>query len=136
MMIMTTYENRPYTLEALARHIVEDGGATFCYVGRGDVRHIDGTDGYVWSVGVRSLSITELSNAKITDRDLVALVLRRHLQQGDLGIALDYGAWIDDGKLYIDAVTRRASRDDAERTGREFGQLAIYNLATGETVTL
>lgn len=48
------------------------------------------------------------------------------------------GTWLDNGVVYFDAVTyfSAANRERAIAAGRENGQLAIYDFATKESVTL
>lgn len=44
------------------------------------------------------------------------------------------GTWIDDGTVYVDAVSLHSSREDALAVAYARGEAAVYNLATGETV--
>jgi hypothetical protein len=45
------------------------------------------------------------------------------------------GAWSDQGTIYLD-VAVRAQKREAAALGRKSGQLAMFNLATGETTWL
>ena len=44
------------------------------------------------------------------------------------------GTWIDDGTVYVDAVSLHPTREDALAVAYVRGETAVYNLATGETV--
>ena len=44
--------------------------------------------------------------------------------------------WIDGGKVYIDISIRIRKQEKAERIGRSLQQLAIFNWATGECISL
>ena len=46
------------------------------------------------------------------------------------------GAWLDGGTVYLDVSIIVADRAAAERLGRLNAQLAVYCLATGQTVPL
>jgi hypothetical protein len=46
------------------------------------------------------------------------------------------GTWVNDGVIHIDPVAVIDGRDDAIALARKYNQLAIYNLATGEEVSL
>ena len=47
----------------------------------------------------------------------------------------NFGTWIDGHKLYIDHVIF-TTQETATRIAKERGELAIFNLSTGATVTL
>jgi len=49
---------------------------------------------------------------------------------------LYFGAWIDEGLVYLDLSLHTSSRDEAKVFGRLGGQLAIYEIATGESIYL
>lgn len=46
------------------------------------------------------------------------------------------GTWVDGGKVYLDTSTLINRDDIAERLGRQYRQLAIFNIGTGETRSL
>lgn len=46
------------------------------------------------------------------------------------------GAWSGDGFHYLDVSVCVLSREDAETLGRKWGQVAIYDIDRGETITL
>lgn len=48
------------------------------------------------------------------------------------------GTWLNEGTVYVDGVTyfNGSRRDDAIDAGREHGQLAIYDYATKEAISL
>ena len=46
------------------------------------------------------------------------------------------GAWVDGDTIHLDPTTIVRSKRDALRIGRENRQMAIYNLATHQTITI
>jgi hypothetical protein len=46
------------------------------------------------------------------------------------------GTWIDDGRLYIDAIELIESTDDALRLAAERGELAVYHITDKRTLTV
>jgi hypothetical protein len=46
------------------------------------------------------------------------------------------GTWLHEGRIYLDPVALIPDRDNALALAREHDQIAIYNLATAETVTV
>lgn len=46
------------------------------------------------------------------------------------------GTWLDEGTVYIDAIDLIEDTDEAIKVASERGELAIYNLATGQTIRL
>jgi hypothetical protein len=49
-----------------------------------------------------------------------------------------FGGWLDreTGITYLDVVTLFDNREDAERLGREHGEIAIFDLETGTEIRL
>ena len=45
------------------------------------------------------------------------------------------GMWTEDGRVFLDAVDHITDRDDAIKLGRERHELAIYDIANGQTIT-
>lgn len=69
--------------------------------------------------------------------DIGALTVYIDKYADDLAEPMTYlGTWLDDGKVYIDTSINVHGDEQAERLGREFRQLAIYNVGTGETRSL
>jgi hypothetical protein len=77
------------------------------------------------------------ANENIVAEDLFDIgTLRVYIDKfaDDLDVADNYlGTWVDAGKVYVDTSIRIDDDAAAEATGRKFNQLAIYNVATGET---
>jgi len=48
--------------------------------------------------------------------------------------AVTIGTWVDEGKLYVDAVDLIVDTDEAIALAAERGELAIYNLTTKVTL--
>ena len=46
------------------------------------------------------------------------------------------GAWVDGDTIHLDPTTIVRTKRDALRLGRENRQMAIYNLAKGQTITI
>jgi len=46
------------------------------------------------------------------------------------------GAWVDGDTIHLDPTTIVRTKRDAMRLGRENRQIAIYNLAKGQTITI
>ena len=77
----------------------------------------------------------------------VALEGQRYAEFPQVGPALEllsrvsysaeyFGTWYDSGRLYVEPCEIIADRESAVRIGRERGQLAIYDFAAGEVITL
>ncbi|MFD7015865.1 hypothetical protein [Streptomyces sp. NPDC059928] len=49
---------------------------------------------------------------------------------------LFFGAWIDEGLVYLDLSMNVADRSEAEAMGRLESQLAIFDIANGEVISL
>lgn len=46
-----------------------------------------------------------------------------------------FGMWVEDGRVYLDAVTLIYRESEAHETARERRELAIYNISAGECET-
>ena len=47
-----------------------------------------------------------------------------------------FGGWVDSGKLYCDVSIVVSSLAEAKRLGKLYNQLAVYDIAKGETIYL
>lgn len=76
----------------------------------------------------------ELITAKLPHRAVVEAWLR-HTVSDDAAFV---GVWVDSasGKVYFDEVRIVEDRDEAIKLGREWGQLAIFDLNEGEEIRL
>lgn len=109
-----------------------DGGLTLNPVSGvllepGTVR-TDAADAY--AVG----GVTESIIVDVADRQAFEAAVDR--MRAFVGREHFIGTWVDDGKVYVDAVTIVWGHADAVRLGTERGELAIFNLGTAETVDL
>jgi len=104
--------------------IANNGGGTYT---QRDLEPYRPIAGYIVAIGGAILPAKDVTAESIV---LVAkAVAGEHMT--DL-----VGTWLDDGKVYIDAVRHIRDRVGAERIGREFGQIAIYDLAADEAIVL
>ena len=67
---------------------------------------------------------------------IVADYIGEHAQKLMANPALCLGTWVNEGTVYLDLSENVASREKALELGRERGQLAIFNLANMEEVTI
>lgn len=65
--------------------------------------------------------------ALFTVETAVSATLRGRIFTGEACV----GTWINEGTLYVDIVDRFESLADALAAGRERGELAVFDLATG-----
>ncbi len=127
-------------LERISRQIVETGGATVNW----RVSTLDRPsplERYIVGVSPKGFEIVR-DIGDCYDWRRVAI----HLQEYLGGLAFNgrdvdrrgnyLGAWIDDGRLYLDISRAYASRSTAEMVGKRSGQLAIYDSETGEAILL
>jgi hypothetical protein len=68
--------------------------------------------------------------------DLGAAVLSYIAQYDDWSEPVHLGAWVDDGLVYLDRPLVLDNLDRAISIGKSAAQLAIYDIAAGETVYL
>jgi hypothetical protein len=124
------------TLQA-ARKIVDNGGGTF-YMLAGSIMEKRPTNLPLdqWVVGVEPKN----GENKIYDLAVHTVYEVATYLFEFVAYAHDpeefFGAWIDDGKLYMDHVLITPDKDEALGLARERGEKAIFNLKTKETVTL
>ena len=112
----------------LAQATLADGGATMA---------LDGTvpvTGY--AVALPGL---ETVYTHTDDHDATAVRIRAYVDahRAELAQSDRYvGTWVDAGKLYVDTVRVIADRATAELEGILARQLAVFDLASGEEITL
>ena len=67
---------------------------------------------------------------------IVADYLGEHAQKLMSTPSLCLGTWVNEGTVYLDLSENIPNREKALELGRERGQLAIFNLANMEEVTI
>ena len=67
-----------------------------------------------------------------TDTDIAQALFLIWVQYGTRHL----GAWVDGDTIHLDPTTIVRSKRDALALGRENRQMAIYNLATHQTITI
>jgi hypothetical protein len=125
---MNTHTDYRTIQEALNVTIL-NGGGTFDTLTLLDVPE----DKRVWAVGSADSFVTvviELDRPDIPNRWANA-----YLSVLDSG-ATYIGTWVDDGKLYVDAVSLIADTGEAVEAGYWRGEKAIYHLADERTLEL
>lgn len=110
---------------------LQDGGGTFQSNGvkiRSDHFTTD-----VWVVGGKTPSLKRRLNGSVLPADIQVVSAWLFNNPSDI-----YGSWLEDetGITYIDAVDLVEDQFDAVVMGKERGELALYNMVTGETVEL
>lgn len=129
-----------YAAQDAAESTIVNGGGTFRrdtlgadIIGRqsGETRPAD-----AWCVGGILPSMTVAYPA--TRSSIADAILAMHGAMAERAPGAYIGTWCDDASatVYVDAVVILPDRDSAAILGRTLGERAIYNLATGETVTL
>ncbi|MCM1967768.1 hypothetical protein [Streptomyces sp. G1] len=112
-------------IEAQCEAIVRDGGLTFSPVRPAP------TGGYMVSVAgsERMIPLGSFGPENLTDyfAEYGARVL---------GEGFFFGAWVDGGFVYLDLSMNLRDRSEAEVMGRLESQLAIYDIANGQVISL
>lgn len=104
--------------------LARDGGGTY---NRDDLSPFRPIAGYAVAVGGVELAYGGVTGDVLGwAADAVASEFSTHL----------VGTWLDDGIVYIDAVRHIRNRETAIKLGQDAGQQAIYDFATGESITL
>lgn len=67
---------------------------------------------------------------------VVADYIGQHAQKLMANPALCVGTWLNEGSVYLDLSENIPNREQALELGKERGQLAIFNLADMEEVTI
>lgn len=105
-----------------------DGGFTV------DLNGVTPTTGY--AVGARPDRTRRLDLRQMNERDVADEIYVYVIDNGyELRDGYYLGAWIDDGTLYLDLVQVLNDRGMALTLARSLGELAIYDLATGESIS-
>lgn len=111
---------------------LRDGGGTFVPPTlRPVAAHGSAREG-LWAVGMHRGTFATVGAATVGLGTLRAIVL-------DVVTAYPYayvGTWLHEGAIHIDPVRLVLGRDEAMALGRGTAQAAIYNIDTGEEVTL
>lgn len=112
-----------YALAALDRTTVMGGGT---FEGR-TMLPFEPRDGYAVAVGGVTIKADEVTP------DVLAWSARAVVGEWDTAFV---GTWVEKGVMYIDAVQYVSDRERAMALGREHQQLAIYDFAEQEVITL
>lgn len=118
-------------VEDIVTATLQDGGGTWTR----DLVPVH--EHYVWAVGGAIERYSGMYSPKVSQHapdlsDRVRSAIGTLLLAG----AEYVGTWMDDGLVYIDAVSLIPDRDRAIAAGQRRGELAIYNLGTHETVEI
>ncbi|MFG2228062.1 hypothetical protein [Streptomyces sp. NPDC048644] len=113
------------TLVEQCRAIINDGGHTFSPTLPTPV------DGYMVSIAGSERTFPVESFGPEVLAEYMADYAPRVANQG-----LFYGAWVDGGLVYLDLSLNVADRAEAEAMGRLESQLAIFDVANGEVISL
>lgn len=105
------------------KRILQNGGATL----NNDGEAVTFSDGF--QVSKKDCYIIPVERVNLICKKINALLTA--VDRGEY-----VGLWANGGKLYIDVSVRIRKQEKAERIGRSLKQLAIFNWATGECITL
>lgn len=105
------------------KQLLKRGGATINTSGE-SVNFASG-----FQVSVKDCYVESVEKVNAITRDVNKLLAQ--CKKGDF-----VGLWVNDGKVYIDLSIRIRKQNKAERIGRSLQQLAIYDWATGECISL
>lgn len=117
------------SIHAATDYTLANGGGTFEVRPDGTlspVEYRDTADAYVVAIVARDAIVVPADPGSI--RLGVARAIREYPD------APYIGTWVNDGQCHVDPVIILPDRESAIRVGRAFSQLAIYNLATDETI--
>lgn len=111
-------------MKKLIKKILENGGATL----NAKLENADLNSGFMVSeVGAERVF-------KLDDVDGIEKTLKEYAKR--ISSNEYVGAWIDDSKLYIDISKHYKSKKQALKVGAENKQLAIYDIASAESIYL
>ena len=111
------------TLETLKKEIALNGGATLTH--KGDMIALD--TGFMVSLAdCETITTLDAFDEK---------TFKRYLKLARKKKAY-FGAWNDNGQLYIDISIRVADKATARRIGKKNNQLAIFDLSKCESIYL
>ncbi|GAA4071582.1 hypothetical protein [Streptomyces hundungensis] len=113
------------TLDEHCRVIVNDGGLTFSPIRPTPV------DGYMVSIAGSERTIPIESFGSETLAEYMS-----GYASSAIGRGLFYGAWVDGGLVYLDLSVNVRDREEAEAMGRLESQLAIFDVANGDVISL
>lgn len=111
-------------MKKLIKKILENGGATL----DAKLEDADLTKGYM---------VSEVGAEKVFGLDDVEGIEKTLKEYAEKITSNEYvGAWVDDNKLYIDISKHYKSKKQALKVGAENKQLAIYDIASAESIYL
>lgn len=123
---------QPYreSLDAARTLLSQDEGITITRSG-GPVNGLSA--GYI--VGGRVPTLVLNVRDALGDRTLDILTVARWLDSLETSIT-NVGSWVNDGKVYIDAVDHIANHEEAYKTGFSRGEIAIWDCAAQTEIIL
>ena len=104
----------------------EDGGTAW---------RIDGPTDRGYAVALKAYERTFTLSEYVGDYDRLEADVLRYAEDHWLDGA-GIGFWVHEGQLYLDVVVHLLGRKAAEFAGRIENQLAIYDIANNEVITL
>lgn len=111
-------------MKKLIKKILENGGATL----NAKLEDADLTNGYM---------VSEVGAEKVFSLDDVEGIEKTLKEYAEKISINEYvGAWVDDNKLYIDISKHYKSKKQALKVGAENKQLAIFDIASAESIYL
>ena len=117
---------KPLNYDDLAARAVKDGFTV-------DLNGNTPTSGY--AVGSRPDRTRRLNLRRMSLRDVADGIYVYVIDNGyELREGYHLGAWRDDDTLYLDLVTVTPDQGTAMRLARSLGEIAVYNLATHQTI--
>lgn len=116
-------------IESVVEAIESDGGVTF---NPRTAELADPGAGY-WVGGVVKGEVVEQD--AFSAGDIVLFMLRRDVILPLFSNDNTYvGAWVDNGKVYLDVSEWVGSQVEAVRVGRERGEISVWDIADGEAI--
>lgn len=114
----------PEIADAMVQITLTRGGGTF----DGNGASIEPSEGY--AVGLNTKTFMTIG---LDETDLAYGAFKAILDQWKSAYI---GTWLHNGQIYIDPVMVFKNRSLAEKTGRHFKQIAIYDFATKKEIYL
>ena len=109
-------------MKKLINEIIKNGGATLTST----LESAELKNGYM---------VSEVGAEKVFGLDKVEEIEKTLIEYAEKITSNEYvGAWVDDGKLYIDISKHYKSKKQALRVGADNKQLAIFDIANAESI--
>jgi hypothetical protein len=107
--------------------IATNGGGTFAAE---NLQPITPQHGYAVGVEFGTAITLEAGAGEMEIMQALETVAHGYAHRGARAV----GAWMDGERIHIDPVLITPTLHDALRVAREYGQVAVYNFSTGNTV--